>query len=550
MRRAAALAAAAIVLAACASSSPPSDSASAYADFLIGRIASGRADHPAAADRYFAALARSPRDAALLEGALTASLASGDEARARQAARMAPASGAPAYAHLVRAADALVAHRWRQADAELGRVEGRAAEELMGRTLVVWTRAAEGRIDDVLVDLAPLAAIRPYGALFGYQQAMALDYAGRDEQALAAYESAASGGLWSPAAIEHHADLLVRMGARDRAIALLSTDENRANPALAAALARVQSGQAVASSDLTPARGAAAALYGLSVIFLQEYDRTNGLAALTLSLMLDPAFDGARLALAQQQSSLGHIESARAALARIPPESPYAGSSRAMEAWILLDAGDEDGALTLARANAENGDAHAKRTLADMYRNLERYAEAEPIYSELIQVQPGDWRLYFARGAARERLSRWPEAEADLRRALELSPDQPAVLNYLGYSWVDRGERLQEGLALIERAVELRPRSGVILDSLGWAHYRLGDYARAVELLEQAVEFEPAHPTLNDHLGDAYWRLGRRIEARFQWERALTLEPDAPDTIREKLQNGLPLEPAARSAER
>jgi tetratricopeptide (TPR) repeat protein len=548
MLRAAALAAG-LGVAACATPVAPSAS-SAYADFLIGRVANMRSDYPAAADRYFAALMRAPRDATLLEGAIAASLASGDEARARQAARMSPSAGAPAYAHLVRAADALAAQRWDRADLELGLVEGAAAQELLGRMLVVWTRAAEGRVDDVIVDLAPLAAIRPYGALFAYQQATALDYAGRQDEALAAYESANGGGLWLPSAIERHADLLARRGARDQAIALLRAESNQSNPALAAALARVEAGGAASVDRLTPARGAAVGLYGLSAIFLQEYDVTNGLAALTLALMLDPGFDDARLALAQQQSRLGQIEQARASLARIDPQSPYAGSARIVEAWMLLDAGDEAAALALARANAERGGARAQRALADMYRNLERYGEAEPIYTELIAQQQDDWRLYFARGAARERLRRWPEAEADLRRALDLSPDQPDVLNYLGYTWVDRGERLQEGLAMIQRAVELRPRSGAIVDSLGWAYYRLGDYAQALELLERAVSLEPADPTLNDHLGDVYWRVGRRIEARFQWQRALTLDPDDPDAIRAKLEHGLPAEPAAQSAAR
>ena len=261
-------------------------------------------------------------------------------------------------------------------------------------------------------------------------------------------------------------------------------------------------------------------------------------------------FDGARIAFAQQQNELGHEALARRALADVGLDSPYSGSARIMESWVLLDSGDEAGALTLAAANAAAGDLRATRTLADMYRNLERYDEAEPLYSRLIEAQPGDWRLHFARGAARERLGRWPEAEADFLEALRLAPEQPDVLNYLGYSWVDRGQRLQEGMALIQRAVELRPLSGAIIDSLGWAYYRLGDYARALELLERAVELEPADATLNDHLGDVYWRMGRRIEARFQWERALGFDPDNPNAIRTKLEAGLPAEPARRSATR
>jgi Flp pilus assembly protein TadD len=185
-----------------------------------------------------------------------------------------------------------------------------------------------------------------------------------------------------------------------------------------------------------------------------------------------------------------------------------------------------------------------------MYRGADRFAEAEPIYSELIAERPNEWRSYFSRGAARERLGRWPEAEADFQRALELSPDQPDVLNYLGYSWVDRGEHLQEGLAMIRRAAELRPMSGAIIDSLGWAYYRLGDYPQAVDWLEAAVRLEPADPTLNDHLGDVYWRLDRRIEARFQWQRALTLDPDNADALRTKIENGLAAAPPPQSATR
>src|SRR5690606_5409856 len=145
-----------------------------------------------------------------------------------------------------------------------------------------------------------------------------------------------------------------------------------------------------------------------------------------------------------------------------------------------------------------------------------------------------NWRLHFARAAARDSLGRWGDAEADLRQALALAPDQPDVMNYLGYTWVDRGENLQEGMALIRRAAELRPSSGAIVDSLGWAHYRLGDYRQAVLFLERAVELEPGSATLNDHLGDAYWRLGRRTEARFQWRRALTQQPDDPAAIEAK----------------
>ncbi|MEZ5959424.1 MAG: tetratricopeptide repeat protein [Hyphomonadaceae bacterium] len=550
MRRFAALAASLCLTACATAAQAPVQESRAYADFLIGRVANARSDHAAAADRYFAALARNPGDPTLIEGALVASLASGDVERARRAARMAPRDDAPAYAHIVRAADALLAQRYAQADAELTRAEGSAAEQLVARLVANWARAGQGRSGDIAADLAPLASIRPYGGLFGYQQAMVLDFSGQQREALAAYNTAAQGGLWLPTGVARHADLLLRTGARDQALALLGTENNSGNPALAAMRAQIQSGDTATIERLTPARGAAAAVYGLSAVFRQEHDTTNSLAALTLAIMLDPGFDGARLSLAQQQSELGHVDAARRLLNEVPPESPYRISARTLEAWIVHDNGDEAGGIRIAQEVAATGDVRARRTLGDMYRGARRFSEAEPIYTALIEEQPNEWRSYFSRGATREQLGRWPEAEADFRRALELSPDQPDVLNYLGYSWVDRGEHLQEGLAMIRRAAEIRPMSGAIIDSLGWAHYRLGDYAEAVDWLEAAVRLEPADPTLNDHLGDAYWRMGRRIEARFQWQRAMTLEPDDPEVIRQKIEGGLPDEAAPQSANR
>jgi len=546
------VAAACLALAACATASapPPARGAQTYADHLVGRLANLRQDHAAAAARYFAALQRDPGNQSLLNGAVIASLASGDATRARQAARMAPRTDAPAYAHLVRAADAFAGNRARAAASEINAAQGSAAEELVARMMLVWARAGDGHVDDVIADLAPLASIRPYGGLFTYQQAMALELAGRNDVALTNYATAAQGGMFLPPAALRHAELLVRTGARDRAAALLALDANASNPALSAARARLAAGGTIGAPRLTAARGAAIGLYGLAAIFQQESDATNALATLTLASMMDPALDDAHILFAQIQNQLGHPDLAREALARIPAQSPYTASANIMSAWALLDNGREDEALAVARAAADAGDLRAKRALADMYRNLGRFSDAEPIYNDLIEAQPQDWRLYFARGVARERQQRWPEAEADFQRALQISPEQPDVLNYLGYTWIDRGERLQEGLAMVQRAVELRPHSGAIIDSLGWAYYRLGDYALAVEYLERAVELEPADDTLNDHLGDVYWRLGRRIEARFQWQRALTLEPDNPEAIQAKLDNGLPPAPSRTSAER
>lgn len=539
-------------LAACATGtwSPPAPrEAETYADHLVGRVANLRQDHAAAADRYFQALAREPNNPALIEGAVTASLASGNLDRARQAARMAPRQSASAYVHLLRAADDLARGRARVAGDELNAIEGNAAEGLIGRIMQVWVQSGDGNVDGVIADLTPLASIRPYGGLFTYQHAMALDLAGRNAEALEAYTEAASGPMFLPPGAEHHADLLVRSGSAQQAVALLQSEQNRSNPALTAAAQRAARNERTASA-LTPARGAAVALYGLAAIYDQEGDATNALATLSLSLALDPQLDASRIMFAQIQGKLDHPDLARSMLAHVTAPSPYAASARMMEAWLYVDADRPEEALTIARAAAESGDLRAKRTLADIYRNLRRYDDAEPIYSELIESQPNEWRLFFARGAARERLGRWPEAEADFQHALQLSPEQPDVMNYLGYTWIDRGEHMQEGLAMLQRAAALRPMSGAIIDSLGWAYFRMGDYAQALTYTERAVELEPSDAVLNDHLGDVYWRVGRRIEARFQWQRALSFEPESAEAIQAKVENGLPDVPPSQSATR
>ncbi len=188
--------------------------------------------------------------------------------------------------------------------------------------------------------------------------------------------------------------------------------------------------------------------------------------------------------------------------------------------------------------------------LAGMLRARKRYKEAIDYYTKIMAMIPEPqkyhWTIWYARGTSYERSNDWASAERDLLRAMELNPDQPLVLNYLGYSWVDQGKNLTRGLSLISRAVQLKPDDGFIVDSLGWAYYRLGRYDEAVKHLERAVELQPSDPVLNDHLGDAMWRAGRQREARFQWELALTLKPEQKviDEIRKKLLTGLPPEPA------
>jgi Flp pilus assembly protein TadD len=413
-------------------------------------------------------------------------------------------------------------------------VEGRADDELVARVLSSWFRAAHGDVGS-----AEGAAIRIGGTpALAFQHAMRLDLAGRNAEALSAYAEAERSGAREPTGIEAYADLLARTGARQDAAALLARYAGSA--AVDAAAARLAAQGRAAEQPLTAARGAAIGLVELAGVFRRGHDLDAALATLAMAQSLAPELDYVRLVFAQAQRDIGNLSAARALLSEIGANSAYAAPARATEMWMLADAGRNEEALALARANAESGDARALRNLADLYGAMDRYGEAAPIYAQLIEEASQDWSLYFARGVAYERVGNWEQAERDLRVALELAPNQPEVLNYLGYAWADRGERLDEARAMIERAVQMLPASGAVVDSLGWVHYRQGDYQRAADLLERAVQLSPVNPTLNDHLGDAYWRLGRRTEARNQWRRALGLDPEHPDPIRVKLERGLP----------
>jgi Flp pilus assembly protein TadD len=194
-------------------------------------------------------------------------------------------------------------------------------------------------------------------------------------------------------------------------------------------------------------------------------------------------------------------------------------------------------------------DIDAISVLGDLLRSDKQYQKAADTYSKALDITggktPGDWRFYYVRGIAFERSDQFPRAEKDFLTALDLNPNQPQVLNYLGYSWVDKGMNLTRALDMIQKAVQASPNDGYIIDSLGWAYYRLGRYADAVTQLEQAATLRPNDPEINDHLGDAYWRVGRKLEARFQWNVAYAMdtEGNVKARVAPKLKGGLDAAP-------
>jgi tetratricopeptide (TPR) repeat protein len=298
----------------------------------------------------------------------------------------------------------------------------------------------------------------------------------------------------------------------------------------------------------TVRQGAAKALLIPAAALMTQKQDVLSLEYLRLALRLDPGSDEAWL-LVGDLLAPADIDGARTAYASVSPSSDTYVTARGKLAWTYQNGGDHDAALKLARATAaaEPSSRDAAVTLADLLRNDSQYSESVAVLSKLIEAQgaEADWRLYYLRASDYDELDDVAHTQADLDAALKLAPEEPELQNFQGYFWIDRGEHLQEALAMVQRAVAAEPQSGEILDSLGWAYYRLGDYKTAVAKLEQAVSLDASIPEVNDHLGDAYWRVGRKTEAQFQWRRVLSLEPGAKLKARAGAELASPLGPDA-----
>jgi tetratricopeptide (TPR) repeat protein len=266
-----------------------------------------------------------------------------------------------------------------------------------------------------------------------------------------------------------------------------------------------------------------------------------------LALYLKPNFPVMQILLGDILEADNRLEPALDVYTAIDKKSPFSWSAR-LRAGALLDRlGRTDDAVKILRdmARENAGEDGPLVNLGDILRGRERFKEAVEAYDEAIKRLPvldkRHWTLLYARGIALERSNQWLRAETDFQKALEFEPNQPYVLNYLGYTWIERRKNLDQAQEMIRQAVKLRPNDGYIVDSLGWGYYQLGNFENAVKELERAVELRPQDPVINDHLGDAYWKVGRHREATFQWNRSLSLNPEADliPKIRKKLKDGL-----------
>lgn len=358
--------------------------------------------------------------------------------------------------------------------------------------------------------------------------------------------------------VEAEARLLARDGQTEKALQHLTafrTEVGR-HPALTALQYEIEAESINPVPTYSAAQGTALAFYLATAPQATQYYNDVPAVYFAMASYLDPELDVAKTLWADVLDQSDRRVEAIALLQSIPEASVHHTSAQGQLAWALRREGRDDEALTIARETlARTDNRNIRVQLADLLQSLGRDGEAADTFSDIIEADEAeglyDWRIYYARGGARERLGEWPPAENDLQTAMNLRPDNPTIMNYLGYSWIDRGINLDEGLALIETALRYAPENGAITDSLGWAHYKLGNYERAIFYLERAVELEPTIAEILDHLGDAYWQVGRFKEAGFQWERALKYAADEEERelLSKKLAGGIALLQAANETQ-
>ncbi len=536
----------ALMLAAVPLQAVPRGADSALHGYILGRFAYDD-DRLGDAARYIDdARLRDPSDTGLALRAFNFAVDAGDERLAVElAGRLSRGDASDANVALVRLAAALKRRDWATVDELRPALATAGYFVVLGPLVEAWTLYARGHVDAALALLDPAKYTGFTRSYVAEHRAHLLAAAGRFNEAAGAYHGFLA-GVPGASGIQYlrigEADALDRAGRTAEAKALLDRHDGAQ---IDAARRRLDEGKRIGAVAPDPKAAIALVCARLAIDLSADKPVPLALTLVRVASFLGPDSATTWLLAGDVLARSDRRDAALAAYARIPASDPLAPTARARRAEVLSAAGREAEARVLleAAANAPGANAEAWSRLGDWYRKAERHADAARAYGRAIALAPPDaavgagagktgWGLYFLRGSSLEQSGDWAAAEPDLRRALALAPDEPAVLNYLGYALLDhgdsgRGQSVPAARALIARAAKLRPDDGFISDSLGWADYRLGDYAGAAAALERAVAAEPGDPTINEHLGDAYWRLGRRIEARFRWRAALDLGTDA-----------------------
>ena len=518
-------------------------------NYLAALVAGAERDTLAASTYFREALRADPNNAELAERAFVASLANGNMPEAfGLAERLVRANPANGLANLALGVRAIEQKRWKGARNYLAKGGSGRQRDLTATLLTAWSYVGSNESAKAL-PLVDKLRDEAFGVFRDYHAALISDVAGKTDEARKRYETVYGTDKNTLRLIDSYARFLSKHGDREGAIKVYTAFDQIVprHPIVTSALAELAAGKTLEPFVRNARQGAAELLYGLGAVGGRQGDELAAMIYLRLSLFLEPDNGLALVTLADVYERLKQNEQAIDAYDSVSEKSPLRVNADIQIGLLLetMDKKDEATKLLTDLVKEHPNDAEAQTALGNLLRSRKDFTGAIDAYTKAIALSKGPekalWSLYYYRGIAYERAKNWPPAEADFKKALSLFPEQPLVLNYLGYSWVDKNMHLDEAFKMLRRAVELRPQDGYIVDSLGWAHYRLGRYDESVKELERAVDLKPSDPVINDHLGDAYWRVGRKLEAQFQWNHARDLKPEPEDleNILKKIKSGI-----------
>ncbi len=523
----------------------------AYGSYLAARHAGAERDAATAAAYYLNVLKLDPRNPDLLSRSFLSVITDGNvEDASKLGERLLQVDRSDRIARLVLGVKSLKQKQFGSARQSFSQSVRGPVTDLAATLLQAWALAGAGDTRAAIETIDKLSGPDWYAIFKDLHAGLILDAANNKKEAGKRFERAYKADPTALRTVEAYGRYLSRYAGKDDALKIYQTFDKALpnHPVIKEEMKTVSDGGKLPPLVESPQAGAAEALYGLGATIGRRGGEDLALIYLQLALYLEPSHPLALLSLGDLYEELKKPDLAIKAYERVPPSSPLSRNAEIQLAVDLdaLNRTDEAKKKLEHVISQHPKDTEAILELGNIQRGRKQFADCGETYSKAIDTVPhpekSNWVMFYFRGICYERSHQWPKAEADMKKALELYPEQPLVLNYLGYSWIDQGVHLDEGMNMIRRAVEQRPDDGYIVDSLGWAYFRTGNYDEAVKNLERAVELKPEDPTINDHLGDAYWRVGRVLEAHFQWSHAKDLNPDPEDLpkIEAKLKNGLP----------
>jgi len=459
---------------------------------------------------------------------------------------------------IVRGMDALRRHDYKASQAILKYTGPNDLDRMMNSLLSAWAQVGAGRGKEALATVDKMQGPNWFDIFKNYQAGMVALVIGDTRSARSHLNSAIldkDGGATAPdtymRAVMALASLEAKEGNKQKALDAISVGDSMISnfAPLNALRDRIGKGEIPEQAVGNAAQGAASVLFSVAAALNRDGAEDVVSLYLQTARALDPTSPDTLVLLGGIAEKQDQMDRAIAFYRQVPSDSPMARISELQLGLALAQGGKSDDALKHLKAliNSDPKDIRSYLAYGNVLSQAKNYQAMAENYDKAVEIigpvpTKVDWNIFYQRAIAYERLKKWDIAEPNFKKALELNPDQPQVLNYLGYSWVDMNRNLDEGLAMIQKAVDARPDDGYIVDSLGWAYFRLNRFDDSVRQLERAVQLEAGDVTVNDHLGDAYWRVGRRLEAVYQWNRAITYKPEEADLprLKDKIANGLP----------